>query len=67
MRITVIMIASGICELYVAKSTGPGCIPFIVLNMCSPELSPVLAKLYNKYMFESCFSSCWKFFPLLQK
>jgi hypothetical protein len=29
--------------------------------MCSPELSPVLAKLYNKCLSESCFPSCWKF------
>ena len=35
-------------------------IPAIVLKMCSPELSPVLAKLYNKCVAESCFPSCWK-------
>ena len=28
--------------------------------MCSPGLSPVLAKLYNKCLAESCFPSCWK-------
>ena len=28
--------------------------------MCSQELSPVLAKLYNKCLAESCFPSCWK-------
>ena len=28
--------------------------------LCSPELSPVLAKLYNKCLVESCFPSCWK-------
>ena len=28
--------------------------------MCSPELSPVLAKLYNKCLAKSCFPSCWK-------
>ena len=31
-----------------------------VLKMCSPELSPVFAKLYNKCLAESCFPSCWK-------
>ena len=35
-------------------------IPAIVLKMCSPELFPVLVKLYNKYLDESCFPSCWK-------
>ena len=28
--------------------------------MCSPELPPVLAKLYNKCLAESCFPSCRK-------
>ena len=32
------------------------------LKMCSPELSPVLAKLYNKCLAKSCFPSCWKSF-----
>ena len=27
--------------------------------MCSPELSPVLAELYNKCLVESCFPFCW--------
>ena len=61
MRITVRMVAKAICELDVAKATGPDCIPSIVLKMCSPELSPVLSKLYNKCLSESCFPSCWKF------
>ena len=29
--------------------------------MCSPELSPVLSKLFNKCLQNSSFSSCWKF------
>ena len=61
MRITVRMVANVICELDVAKATGPDCIPSMVLKMCSPEMSPVLAKLYNKCLSESCFPSCWKF------
>ena len=39
------MIANAICELDVANVTGPYCIPSIVLNMCSSELSPVIAIL----------------------
>ena len=35
-------------------------IPVIVLKICSPELSPDLAKLYNKCLAESCFPSCRK-------
>ena len=33
--------------------------------MCSPVLSPVLAKLYNKCLAESCFPPCWKPSPVV--
>ena len=33
--------------------------------MCSPELSPVLAKLYNKCLSESSLPSCWKISPVV--
>ena len=59
MRITARMVANAISEFDVANATGPDCIPSIVLKMCSPELSPVFAKLYNKCLFESYFSSSW--------
>ena len=36
-------------------------IPSILLKLCPPELTHILAKLYNKCLFESCFPSCWKF------
>ena len=39
---------STIYGLDVSKATGPDRIPAIVLKMCSPERSPVLAKLYFK-------------------
>ena len=64
MRISVIMVENTICEVDVAKATGPDCIPSIILKMCSPELFPVLAKLYNKCLFQSCFPLIGKF-PLL--
>ena len=54
------MVANAICELDLAKATGLDCI-ISVLKMCFPELSPVLAKMYNKCLFESCFPSYWKF------
>ena len=40
--------------------TGPDRIPAIVLKMCSPDLSPVLAKLNNKCLAASCFPPHWK-------
>ena len=42
-----------------SKATGPT--EFQPLSSrCSPELSPVHAKLYNKCLIECCFPSCWK-------
>ena len=60
MKSTVRMVANTICELDVAKATDPDCILSYVLKLCSPELSPVLAQMYNKCLFESCFLPCWK-------
>ena len=32
----------------------------MVLKNCEPELSYILAELFNKCLKESCFSDCWK-------
>ena len=32
----------------------------VVLNNCEPELSDILAELFNKCLNESCFPDCWK-------
>ena len=42
------------------KSSGPDYIPVVVLKNCEPELSYILAKLFNKCLKESCFPDCWK-------
>ena len=39
---------------------GPDCIPVMVLKNCEPELLYELAELFNMYMKESCFWSCWE-------
>ena len=39
---------------------GPDCIPVVVLKNCEPELSYILAELFNKCLKESCFPDCWK-------
>ena len=49
-----------IIHLDPSKATGPDGIPVVVLQKCSPELSPKLAKLFNKCITESCFPSSWK-------
>ena len=53
--------AAVIAQLDPSKATGPDGIPVVVLQKCSPELSPVLSKLYPKCVSESCFPSCWEF------
>ena len=53
-------VASIIASLDPSKATGPDSIPVIVFQKCSPELSPILSKLYKKCVLESCFPSCWK-------
>ena len=47
-------------NLDLLKASGPDCIPVIVLQNCEPELSYILAELFNKCLKESCFPDCWK-------
>ena len=53
-------VATVIQSLDPSKATGPDGIPVVVLQRCCPELAPVLSKLYNKLLSQSCFPSCWK-------
>ena len=43
-----------------SKASGPDCIPVVVLKNCEPELSYMLAKLFNMCLRESYFPDCWK-------
>ena len=43
-----------------SKASGLDCIPVVVLKNCEPELSYILAELFNKCLKESCFPDCWK-------
>ena len=58
--ITLKMVKKVITNLNLSKSSGPDCIPVVVLRNCEPELSYVLAELYNKCLKESCFPDYWK-------
>ena len=42
------------------KASCPDCIPVVVLKNCEPELSYILAELFNMYLKESYFPDCWK-------
>ena len=58
--ITPKMVKRVITNLDSLKAPGPACIPVVVLKKCEPELSYILAKLFNKCLKESCFPDCWK-------
>ena len=49
-----------IINLDLSKTSGPDCIPVVVLKNCKPELSHILAEPFNKYLKESYFPDCWK-------
>ena len=54
------MVKKVIINLDLSKASGPDCIPVVVLKNCEPELSYILAELFNKCLKESCFPDCWK-------
>ena len=58
--ITPKMVKKVIMNLDSSKASDPYCIPVVVLKNCEPELSYILAKLFNNCLKESCFGDCWK-------
>ena len=54
------MVKKVITNLNLSKTSGPDCIPVVVLKNCEPELSYILAGLFNKCLKESCFPDFWK-------
>ena len=55
------MVKKFIIKLDLVKASGPDCIPAVVLKNCEPELSFILAELFNKCLKESFFPDYWKF------
>ena len=47
-------------NLDLSKASGPDCNPVVVLKNCEPELSHILAELFNKCLKGSCFQDYWK-------
>ena len=58
--ITPKMVKKVITNLDSSKASGPDCIPVVVLKNCEPELSYIIAELFNMCLKESCFPDCWK-------
>ena len=54
------MVRKVVMNLDLSKASGPNCIPVVVLKNCKPELSYILAELFNKCLRESCFSDFCK-------
>ena len=54
------MVRKVVMNLDLSKASGPDCIPVVVLKNCEPELSYILAELFNKCLKESCLPNCWK-------
>ena len=54
------MVKQVIMNLDLSKASGPDYISVVVLKNCEPELSYILAELFNKCLKESCFPDCWK-------
>ena len=54
------MVKKVITNLDSSKTTGPDCIPVVVLKNCEPELLYILAELFNMCLLESRFPDCWK-------
>ena len=47
-------------NLDLSKVSGPVYIPVVVLKNCEPELSYILAELFNIFLKESCSPDCLK-------
>ena len=54
------MVKEVITNLDSSKASGPDCIPVVILKNREPELSYILAKLFNMSLKESRFRDCWK-------
>ena len=53
------MVKKVIRNLDSSNVSGPDCIPVVVLKNYEPELSYILAKLFNMCLKEFGFPDCW--------
>ena len=54
------MVRKVVMNLDLSKAFDSDCIPVVVLKICEPELSYILAELFKNYLQESFFADCWK-------
>ena len=58
--VTPMMVKKVIMNLDSSKVSDPDSIPMVVLKNCGPELSYIIAELFNMCLKESSFPECWK-------
>ena len=58
--VTTKLVEKVITKLDFSIASGPRCIPMVVLNNCEPELSDIMAELFNMCLKKSCFGDCRK-------
>ena len=49
------MVIKVIMNLNFSKAPGRDCVPVVILKKCEPEISDILAELFNKCLKKSCF------------
>ena len=54
------MVKKVVMNLYLSKTSSPDSILVVVLKYCEPELSYILAELFNKCLWESFVPDYWK-------
>ena len=47
-------------NLVLSKASGPHCIPVVVLKNFEPEISSIVAEIFNICLKRSCFPNSWK-------
>ena len=52
------MFKNVIMNLDLSNASDPDCILVVVLKSCEPELSYILAEIFNKCLKKSCFPGC---------
>ena len=58
--VTAKMVKKVIINLELSKTSGPDCIPVVVLKNCEPELFYILTEPFNICLKESYFQDFWK-------
>ena len=53
--LTSMIVKKVITNLNLSKASSPDCIPVVVLKNCGPEISYMLAQLFNECLRQSCF------------